>query len=66
MTDSYLNAAKAYAAISGRDFVTPEDIKKIAVPILQHRVIITPEREMEGITGSQIIQDILQTIEIPR
>lgn len=61
-----LKAGKAYAAISGRDFVTPEDIKKIAVPILQHRVIITPEREMEGITGSQIIQDILQTIEIPR
>ncbi len=61
-----LKAGKAYAAINGRDFVTPEDIKKIALPILQHRVIITPEREMEGITSSQIINDILQTIEIPR
>ncbi len=61
-----LKAGKAFAAINGRDFVTPEDIKYIAVPVLQHRVIITPEREMEGITSSQIINDILQSIEIPR
>jgi len=61
-----LKASKAFAAISGRDFVTPEDIKQIAVPVLQHRIMITPEREMEGITSSQIINDILQTVEIPK
>ncbi len=61
-----LKASKAFAAINGRDFVTPEDIKQIAVPVLQHRVIITPEREMEGITTTQVITDILQTVEIPK
>jgi len=61
-----LKASKAYAAINGRDFVTPEDIKQIAIPVLQHRVIITPEREMEGITTAQVITDILQTVEIPK
>ncbi|MEP3207627.1 MAG: MoxR family ATPase [Maribacter sp.] len=61
-----LKASKAFAAINGRDFVTPEDIKQIAVPVLQHRVIVTPEREMEGITSTQIINDILQSVEIPK
>ncbi|RAV29803.1 AAA family ATPase [Sinomicrobium soli] len=61
-----LKASKAYAAINGRDFVTPEDIKQVAVPVLQHRIIITPEREMEGVTAKQVIQQIIQTVEIPR
>lgn len=61
-----LNASKAFAAMSGRDFVTPEDIKKAVIPVLQHRVIVTPEREMEGISTAQIINQIIDTIEIPR
>lgn len=61
-----LNASKAYAALRGRDFVTPEDIKDAAIPVLQHRVIVTPEREMEGITSQEIIRQIIETIEIPR
>lgn len=61
-----LNAAKGFAAIRGRDFVTPEDIKEAAVPVLQHRVIVTPEREMEGLTSVEIIRQIIETIEIPR
>ncbi len=61
-----LNAAKGYAAIRGRDFVTPEDIKDAAIPVLQHRVIVTPEREMEGISSTEIIKQILDTVEIPR
>lgn len=61
-----LKASKAFAAINGRDFVTPEDIKQVAIPVLQHRVIITPEREMEGITTAQVVNDILQTVEIPK
>ncbi|MFL9837894.1 MoxR family ATPase [Flavobacterium sp. ST-75] len=61
-----LNAAKGYAALRGRDFVTPDDIKDSAVPVLQHRVVIAPEREMEGLTGEQIIRQIIDTVEIPR
>lgn len=61
-----LNAAKGYAAIRGRDFVTPEDIKDAAIPVLQHRVIVTPEREMEGINSIEIIKQIIETVEIPR
>jgi MoxR-like ATPase len=61
-----LNAAKGFAAIRGRDFVTPEDIKEASIPVLQHRVIVTPEREMEGLTSIEIIKQIIETIEIPR
>jgi len=61
-----LNASKAFAAIEGRDFVTPEDIKKATIPVLQHRVIVTPEREMEGLTSKQIIEQIIEAVEIPR
>ena len=61
-----LNAAKGFAAIRGRDFVTPEDIKEAASPVLQHRVIVTPEREMEGLTSVEIIKQIIESIEIPR
>lgn len=61
-----LNAAKGFAAIRGRDFVTPEDIKDAAIPVLQHRVIVTPEREMEGLNSIEIIKQIIESIEIPR
>ena len=61
-----LKASKAFAAMNGRDFVTPEDIKMAAIPVLQHRVIVTPEREMEGVTTKQIIKQIIEAVEIPR
>ena len=61
-----MNASKAYAAINGRDFVTPEDVKKTLVPVLGHRLILSPEREMEGMTPETVIDIISQTIEIPR
>ncbi|MCK8482026.1 AAA family ATPase [Psychroserpens algicola] len=61
-----LKASKAFAAMDGRDFVTPEDIKRAAIPVLQHRVIVTPEREMEGVTTKQIIKQIIEAVEIPR
>jgi MoxR-like ATPase len=61
-----LNASKGYAALRGRDFVTPEDIKEAAVPVLQHRVMVAPEREMEGLTSPEIIKQIVDSIEIPR
>ena len=61
-----LKSSKAFAAMSGRDFVTPEDIKRAAIPVLQHRVIVTPEREMEGVSSQQVIKQIIEKIEIPR
>ncbi|MFS4482807.1 AAA family ATPase [Hyunsoonleella sp. 2307UL5-6] len=63
---SVLKASKAFAAMNGRDFVTPEDIKRAVIPVLHHRVIVTPEREMEGVTSKQIINQIIETVEIPR
>lgn len=61
-----LSASKSFAAIRGRDFVTPEDIKEASFAVLRHRVIVSPEREMEGLTSDEIIKQILETIEIPR
>ncbi|SDM81846.1 AAA family ATPase [Kriegella aquimaris] len=61
-----LNAAKAFAAILGRDFVIPEDVKRALVPVLNHRVILTPEREMEGMTTESVVNMITESVEIPR
>jgi MoxR-like ATPase len=61
-----LNSSKAYAALNGRDFVTPEDIKFVALPVLRHRVILTPDREMEGITADEVVKQIIDKIEVPR
>lgn len=61
-----LNSAKAFAAIKGRDFVTPDDILFVAKPILRHRVTLTPEKEMEGLSSNDLIDMILKSIEVPR
>ena len=61
-----MDASKALAAISGRDFITPDDIKKVASPILAHRIILTPEREMEGLTAEKVVEQLIESIEIPR
>ncbi|MEO5907974.1 MAG: MoxR family ATPase [Ginsengibacter sp.] len=61
-----LKASKANAAIMGRDFVNPEDILEMAVPVMRHRIILTPEKEMEGITADELINDIIAKIEVPR
>ncbi|TNE55847.1 MAG: MoxR family ATPase [Bacteroidetes bacterium] len=63
---SMLKSSKAVAAIAGRDFVTPEDIQFVAVHVLNHRLILTPEAEMEGTQVEDVIQEIIQTIEVPR
>ena len=61
-----MNASKAMAAIQGRDFVTPEDILAIAPPVLRHRIILTPDKEMEGITEDDVIKQIIQSMDVPR
>ncbi|TRX72216.1 MoxR family ATPase [Carboxylicivirga sp. M1479] len=61
-----LSAAKAYAALEGRDFATPDDIKTVILPVLNHRVILTPEKEMEGVKPEVVIQQIIDSVEVPR
>jgi MoxR-like ATPase len=61
-----LNASKASAALRGKDFVTPDEIKFVAPHVLKHRVIITPEKEMEGITTNEVVNKMIEKIEVPR
>jgi MoxR-like ATPase len=65
-TIAVLNAAKAWAALSGRDFVIPDDIIYVAKPVLRHRIILTPEKEMEGIPEDEVIEKIIHSLEVPR
>jgi len=61
-----LRASKANAAIMGRDFVIPEDVIEMSVPVMRHRIILTPEKEMEGISADELIKDIISKVEVPR
>lgn len=61
-----MKTAKAAAALSGRNFVTPDDIRYVSFPVLNHRVILTPEREMEGYSTREVLDDIVKKIEVPR
>lgn len=61
-----MRAAQAWAAIKGRDFITPEDVKAIIKPVLRHRIILTPEKEMEGISPDKVIEITLEKVEVPR
>ncbi len=65
-TQSLIMAARAYAVLSGRDFVTPDDIKAMAVPVLEHRLMLRPEFEIEGLSVTEVIQQILQQLAVPR
>lgn len=61
-----LNAAKAYAALQARDFVTPEDIKTVTMPALRHRIMLNPDKEMEGLSADEVVKQIIDKIEVPR
>jgi len=61
-----LNASKGFAALRGRDFVTPEDIKDSAIVVLQHRLIVSPEKEMEGLKVEDIVKQIIESVQVPR
>jgi MoxR-like ATPase len=61
-----MKTAKAMAAISGRDFVSPDDVQMVCYPVLNHRIILSPEKEMEGVTVEQVIKEIIKNIEVPR
>ena len=61
-----LQAAKAVSAIRGRDFVVPEDIVYVSIPVLRHRIVLSPEKEMEGLTPDELIKHMIEKIEVPR
>lgn len=61
-----MRASKAFAALEGRDFVTPEDIREVLYPVLVHRIILSPEKEMEGVRPEAVIRQIVDSVEIPR
>ena len=65
-TQALIMASRAGAAVAGRDFVTPDDIKSMAIPVLEHRLILRPEFEIEGLGVVEVIQQILQQIAVPR
>ncbi|HQV59243.1 MAG TPA: MoxR family ATPase [Chitinophagaceae bacterium] len=61
-----MNASKAMAAMNGRDFVTPDDILSVVTPVLRHRIILAPDKEMEGISEDDVIKQIIQGMDVPR
>ncbi|MGD9176157.1 MAG: MoxR family ATPase, partial [Desulfobacterales bacterium] len=65
-TQALLLSSRAFAAISGRDFVTPDDIKQMVYAVLEHRLILRPEYEIEGLTVKEVIENILKGIAVPR
>ena len=61
-----LTASKSIAAMRGRDFITPEDIRFVTKPVLRHRILLTPEKEMEGVTAAEVINQLIEKVEVPR
>jgi MoxR-like ATPase len=65
-TQGLLLASRTFAAINGRDFATPDDIKSMAMPVLEHRLILRPEYEIEGLTVREVVEEILKGVAVPR
>jgi MoxR-like ATPase len=65
-TQAILLASRAHAAVEGRDFVTPDDVKAVALPVLDHRLILRPESEIEGVTVAEVVERVLQKVAVPR
>jgi MoxR-like ATPase len=61
-----LAAGRAWAWLSGRDYITPDDVKALARPALRHRVALRPEAELEGVTSDAVIDGVLTTVPVPR
>jgi MoxR-like ATPase len=58
--------SKAIAAMDGREYVIPDDVKQAALPVLRHRIVLKPEADLEGITADQVLQDVLRAVEVPK
>jgi MoxR-like ATPase len=58
--------ARALAALEGREYLIPDDVKQSTLPVLRHRIVVKPEADLEGITPDQVLQDVLRAVEVPR
>ena len=65
-TQALLMASRAYAAIEGRNFVTPDDVRALAGPVIEHRIVLNPEFEMEGVTPAELVAGLLKDLPVPR
>lgn len=65
-TQAILLSSRAHAAMSGRDFVSPDDVKAVAMPVLEHRLVLRPESEIEGVTVAEVVDRVLQRVAVPR
>jgi MoxR-like ATPase len=63
---SLMAVAKAFAALDGRDYVIPDDVKAATRPVLRHRIILRPEADLEGITPDQVLEDVVRAVEVPK
>jgi len=63
---SLMAVSKAFAAMDGRDYVIPDDVKAASRPVLRHRIVLRPEADLEGITPDQVVEDVLRVVEVPR
>jgi MoxR-like ATPase len=63
---SLMAVAKAYAAMDGRDYVIPDDVKAASRPVLRHRIMLRPEADLEGITPDQILEEVVKAVEVPK
>jgi MoxR-like ATPase len=61
-----LHLAKAFAATEGRDYLLPDDVKRAALPVFRHRVVLRPEADLEGVTGDQVVADVLASVDVPK
>lgn len=64
-TQRLFEAARAYAAVTGREFVTPDHVKRVAVPVLAHRLVLTPEASVDGRRGAALVEEVLETVPVP-
>jgi len=65
-TQGLLLGSRAWAALSGRDFVSPDDVRAVAVPVLEHRLLLRPESELEGVRVGEVLDRILHAVPVPR
>ena len=65
-TLSFLRIARVWAAMRGRDYATPDDVKALAVPVLAHRLLVTPEADLQGVTAAAVVRDVLDSVPVPR
>jgi MoxR-like ATPase len=61
-----MRVAQSYAALDGRDFVIPDDVKQATLPVLRHRVMLRPEAELEGMDADRVLTDVIAAVPVPR